>query len=81
MVCTSCHESPATVCRECVRAIALMFFGGISRHPVHGADCKTCEAGAPTYCGDCAVDAIVEQRTMLRDHAGYTDIRVGRDHH
>ena len=80
--CSACSQAPASVCRECVRAVALMFFGGIARHPEQGAGCALCEAGEPEYCGNCFVAASVEQRTLLREHAGYTGanaISVGRD--
>ena len=77
--CQTCRAEPAVACRECVRAVALMFFGGITRHPESGTDCALCEAGAPAYCPTCFVTETVAYRTGLRDQSGYTDIRVGRD--
>lgn len=62
-----------------MRAIALMSFAGISRHPEQGTDCRLCEAGASAYCPGCFVDAVVDYRKTLREQAGYTDIRWTRD--
>ncbi len=77
--CMSCQAAEAVACQECMRAIALMFFGGISRHPEAGTDCQLCEAGAVAYCGDCFVSATVDYRRALREQSSYRDIRVGRD--
>lgn len=64
--CATCSGEAAVVCRECVRAIALRWFGAIARHPEHGTDCLLCAAGAAMYCGGCFVDAVVERRETLR---------------
>ena len=77
--CQTCRTQPAVVCQECMRAVALMFFGGITRHPESGTGCPLCEAGMPTYCPTCFVTETVTYRRGLREHSGYTDIQVGRD--
>jgi hypothetical protein len=65
---TAAPGAPATVCDECVRAIALKWWGAIARH---GTDsdhkCELCEIGHPGYCGDCAVDAVQAHRACLRE--------------
>lgn len=77
--CYSCANEPAVACQECMRAIALMFFGGVARHPEAGTTCRLCEAGAPVYCGACLISAVTEQRQSLRSAGGHADLRVGRD--
>jgi hypothetical protein len=62
--CLRC-SAPATVCSECMRATALMWFGGIARHPESGTDCRLCEQGGATYCGNCFVDEVASYRTAL----------------
>jgi hypothetical protein len=66
--CADC-SAPAVVCSECVRAIALQWFGAIARHPETGADCQLCEHGHAVYCGHCFVTEMTAYRTTLR-HAG-----------
>ncbi len=75
----TCTTEGATVCRECVRATALMFFGGIARHPEQGTTCRLCEAGAPAHCGRCFVTETVTYRELLRTQGAHRDIRVGHD--
>lgn len=64
--CVRC-SAPATVCTECMRASALMWFGGIARHPESGTDCKLCAQGPATYCGNCFVDEVASYRSALRE--------------
>lgn len=68
--CVRC-QAPATVCPECVRAIALQWFGAIARHPETGTDCQLCQQGHATYCGDCFIGEVTSYRTVLRQ-AGTT---------
>jgi hypothetical protein len=56
------------VCWECVRAIALKWWGGIARHATDAEHkCVLCEIGQPVYCGDCAVEAVEALRARLRE--------------
>lgn len=82
------HE--AVVCDECVRALALMFFGGIARHPEErerGDDgCALCEVGPRWWCAGCAIGGehgVVARRAALRKlkeyRTGPLAIRLGRD--
>ena len=64
--CVNCSR-PAVAGRECVRAMALMCFSAIARHPEAGTDCKLCEQGCPIYCGDCFVGEVASYRALLRD--------------
>ena len=70
--CAGCG-APAVACQECVRAIALQWFGGIARHPDTGTDCRLCEQGAAVYCGNCFVTETAGYRTALRQ----TSIPIG----
>jgi hypothetical protein len=63
--CVRC-PAPATVCPECVRAIALQWFGAIARHPEAGSDCWLCEHGHATYCGHCFIEEVASYRTAIR---------------
>jgi hypothetical protein len=58
-------QAPATVCQECVRAIALKWFGAVARHPETGTDCQLCEQGHAAYCGHCFISAVAGYRTVL----------------
>jgi hypothetical protein len=63
-------DKPAVVCSECVRALALKWWGSIARHGedvVGDRRCELCELGQPSYCGDHAIAAIVRQRGALRE--------------
>jgi hypothetical protein len=57
------------VCSECVRALALEWWGGIARH-AHGdpgtATCVLCELGAAAYCAPHFLAAVTSQRRALR---------------
>ncbi len=64
--CAGCDASPAVACQECVRAIALQWFGAIARHPETGTDCVLCEQGHAVYCPACFIDQVVSYRTVLR---------------
>ena len=64
--CARCVARPAEVCHECVRAIALKWFGAIARHPEAGSDCRVCEAGLPQFCSQCFVAELTEYRALLR---------------
>jgi hypothetical protein len=64
--CVRCQAAAATVCAECVRAIALQWFGAIARHPETGTDCLLCEHGHASYCGDCFVEQVAGCRAVLR---------------
>lgn len=64
--CVRC-SALATVCAECMRATALMWFDGIARHPEAGTDCKLCEQGLASYCGNCFVEEVASYRAVLRD--------------
>src|SRR5207247_543673 len=59
--CVRC-PAPATVCTECMRATALMWFGGIARHPGSGTDCQLCAQGLASYCGNCFVEEVASYR-------------------
>jgi hypothetical protein len=61
----NCNQQ-ATVCQECMRALALMWWGGIARHPEAGTDCRLCEEGLACYCGEHLVSQVVEYRRGLR---------------
>lgn len=64
--CVRC-TAPPTVCSECMRATALRWFGAVARHPESGTDCRLCEHGPATYCGNCFVDEVASYRTALRE--------------
>jgi hypothetical protein len=70
--CLGC-EKRAVACQECVRAIALQWFGAVARHPEAGTGCQLCEQGHADYCGDCFVEQVTVYRTMLRQ----ADVRIG----
>jgi hypothetical protein len=59
-------QAPASVCPECVRAIALKWFGAVARHPATGTTCALCEQGAAVYCGRCFIDQVAGYRAVLR---------------
>jgi hypothetical protein len=61
-----CCPAPATVCPECVRAIALQWFGAVARHPETGTDCRLCEHGHATYCASCFIAQVTDRRAALR---------------
>lgn len=63
--CARC-PAPATVCPECVRAIALQWFAAVARHPEAGTDRRLCEQGHATYCGACFIEQTTDYRTALR---------------
>ncbi len=63
--CADC-DAPAVACQECVRALALQWFGAIARHPEAGTDCVLCEQGHSVYCGACFINKTVSYRTVLR---------------
>ncbi len=54
------------VCQECVRAIALEWFGAVARHPETGTDCRLCQQGQAAYCGHCFVEQVISYRAVLR---------------
>ena len=61
--------SPAMVCSECVRAIALKWWGGVARHAHMGeatTTCMLCELGAAAYCPTHFLACVRAQREMLR---------------
>jgi hypothetical protein len=62
--CVSC-QVPAAVCPECVRAIALKWFGAVARHPETGTDCRLCQQGHASYCERCFVEEVAGYRTAL----------------
>ncbi|MHB8660148.1 MAG: hypothetical protein ACYC91_19850 [Solirubrobacteraceae bacterium] len=62
--CVRC-QAPATVCPECVRAIALQWFAAVARHPEAGTDCRLCEQGHAAYCGHCFVSEVGGYRAVL----------------
>jgi hypothetical protein len=64
--CSRCQQKPAEVCHECVRALALKWFGAIARHPEADASCRMCEQGLPQYCGGCFIEEVSEYRALLR---------------
>lgn len=70
-------SAPATVCRGCVRDLALMTFGGISRDP-YDRDCVVCEAGPALYCDAHVVAAVLEQRDALRDRGERIHLAAAR---
>ena len=76
--CVRC-PAPATVCHECVRAIALQWFGAVARHPETGTDCQLCQHSHATYCGRCFVAEVASYRaallkagTQIGEPAGWT---------
>jgi hypothetical protein len=58
-------DREAIVCSECVRALALKWWGGIARHS-EAQTCKLCGQGTAVLCGDHAIRAVELQRDMLR---------------
>jgi hypothetical protein len=54
------------VCRECVRAVSLQWWGAIARH--HGAPprCELCGVGDAELCGECFLDHVAEHRSEMR---------------
>jgi hypothetical protein len=62
--CLSC-QTPPVVCAECVRALALQWFGAIARHPETGTDCIMCEQGPAVWCGCCFVGQVADYRAVL----------------
>jgi hypothetical protein len=75
-ICLSCETRPALVCQECMRALTLIDqsagFGGISRHPEAGRDCRICEHGAAAYCPECFCEKTLEYRRHLLEQAGWS---------
>ena len=73
----------AAVCSECVRALALKWWGGIARHSHGGyanSTCVLCEIGAPAYCPEHALAAVTRQRSALREDGapiGEPDFALG----
>ena len=63
--CLGCRAL-ATVCQECVRAIALEWFGAVARHPETGTGCLLCEQGPAVYCGHCFIEQVTSYRAVLR---------------
>jgi hypothetical protein len=63
--CAGC-DAPAVACQECVRAIALKWFGAIARHPETGTNCQLCEHGPAVYCPACFISKVIGYRTVLR---------------
>lgn len=59
-------EKQAVACWECMRALTLMWWGAVARHPEAGRDCQVCEQGAASLCGDHLVEALVENRENMR---------------
>jgi hypothetical protein len=49
-----------------MRALAIMWWGGIARHPETGTDCQLCKAGLASYCGEHLVSQVTEYRRGLR---------------
>jgi hypothetical protein len=62
--CVRCR-APATVCPECVRAIALQWSGAVARHPEAGTDCRLCEHGHAAYCERCFDSEVADYRAAL----------------
>ena len=62
--CAGCG-APAVVCPECVRAIALQWFGAIARHPETGTDCVLCEHGPAVWCGHYFIGEVAGYRKVL----------------
>jgi hypothetical protein len=74
-----CRRAPA-VCDECVRALALQWWGAIARHPeeleLGDARCLLCEQGPARWCERCAIaghHGVENRREQLR--AG--GVRIG----
>jgi hypothetical protein len=59
-------DRDAIVCAECVRALALKWWGGIARHSEE-LTCLLCGQGTAVLCGDHAVAAVLVHRQMLVD--------------
>jgi hypothetical protein len=53
------------VCPECVRAIALKWFGAVARHPEAGTDCALCQQGPAVYCPSCFINELAGYRAAL----------------
>ena len=64
--CVTCHQRPPRVCDECLRAVAMQWWGGIARHD-QGATCVLCERGEALYCAEDFFDAVTERRAWLRE--------------
>lgn len=63
--CAGCG-APAVACQECVRALALQWFGAIARHPEIGTNCQLCEHGPAVYCPACFINQVTGYRSLLR---------------
>jgi hypothetical protein len=71
---TSCEQGcihpgcdrPPRVCRECVRARSLRWWGAIARHNGAAPRCELCEFGHAEICGECFVDDVTEHRAQMR---------------
>jgi hypothetical protein len=60
----------AEVCDECVRALALQWWGAISRHSEAGDGCVLCARGLATWCAACALSGehgVIARRQGLRE--------------
>jgi hypothetical protein len=63
--CLKCQIRQAWICQECMRAVALMQFDAIARHPEAGTDCVPCQAGPASYCADCWTTEVADYRSGL----------------
>lgn len=58
----------ARVCRECVRAIALQWWGAIARHPADvGPRCELCNLGRAEVCAEHFLEDVAEHRARMRE--------------
>ena len=62
-----CRRRPR-ICRECVRACSLQWWGAIARHPSQtGQRCELCELGEPAVCGEHFLEDLAEHRSQMRE--------------
>ena len=58
----------ARICRECVRACSLQWWGAIARHRSEtGQRCELCELGEPAVCGEHFLEDLAEHRSQMRE--------------
>ena len=62
-----CRRRP-WICRECVRACSLQWWGAIARHPSEtGQRCELCEVGESAVCGEHFLEDLAEHRALMRE--------------
>jgi hypothetical protein len=69
--CVDCGAA-AVVCQECVRALAMKWFGATARHPETGTSCVLCEQDLAVYCPACFIEHVAGYRSLLRQAGTHT---------